>query len=106
MPKLRCCDDARSSGSNDHTRMAETVFYQSFEFPARVGGALFDFDDSDVGGRARYRAQRRHVRHGQRSAFGVRSLAVPAVVRVGRARACKRDGSAARKLHLQGLVGT
>ena len=24
----------------------------------------------------------------------------------GRARACKRDGSAARKVHLQGLVGT
>ena len=145
MPKLRCCDDARSSGSNDHTRMAETVFYPSFEFPARVGAAVFDccqqsgrscprlvvfsssselalcvprgqedadsslrdarysvrgshlrgsaarqaravllrFDDSDVGSRARYRAQRRHVRHGQRSAFGVRSPAVPAVVRVG-----------------------
>ena len=42
MPKLRCCDDARSSGSNDHTRMAETVFYPSFEFPARVGAAVFD----------------------------------------------------------------
>ena len=42
MPKLRCCDDARSSGTNDHTRMAEAVFYPSFEFPARVGAAVFD----------------------------------------------------------------
>ena len=42
MPKLRCCDDARSSGTNDHTRMGEAVFYPSFEFPARVGAAVFD----------------------------------------------------------------
>ena len=42
MPKSPCCDVTRSSGSHDHTRMVETVFYPSFKFPARVGAAIFD----------------------------------------------------------------
>ena len=48
MPKSRCWDVTRSLGSDDHTRMAETVFYPSFEFPARVGGAVSTAASSQV----------------------------------------------------------
>ena len=43
MPKMRCCDDARRSGTNEHTRSCETVFYPSPEFPARVAAQVFDW---------------------------------------------------------------
>lgn len=36
MPGLRCCDDAKRSGTNAVTRHRETVRCPSFEFPARA----------------------------------------------------------------------
>ena len=41
MTKIRCCDNAKESGTNAHTRMGETVVYPSFEFPARVAASVF-----------------------------------------------------------------
>ena len=40
MPKLRCADNGRLNGTNYHTRVGETVFLPSFEFPAHVGAAV------------------------------------------------------------------
>ena len=36
MPKLRCCDNAKASGTNTNTRLCESIAGPTFEFPARV----------------------------------------------------------------------
>jgi len=36
MPKLRCCDNAKASGTNANTRLCENITGPTFEFPARV----------------------------------------------------------------------
>ena len=36
MRKLRCCDNAKASSTNDNTRMWESIASPTFEFPARI----------------------------------------------------------------------
>ena len=42
MRKLRCCDDAKKSGTNDFTRMPETTVFPTFEFSARAAAAVYN----------------------------------------------------------------
>ena len=35
MPKLRCCDNAKASGTNANTRLCESITGPTFEFPAK-----------------------------------------------------------------------
>jgi hypothetical protein len=36
MRKLRCCDNAKASSTNDNTRMCESIVSPSFEFPTSI----------------------------------------------------------------------
>jgi hypothetical protein len=36
MSKLRCCDNAKASGTNANTRLCESIAGPTFEFPARI----------------------------------------------------------------------